>query len=103
MTRKSTKMPSCFWARSETALEIGVELPHQLKRLKGAVRGQTAYMPNQIKEGRREVSERSMTEDEKETFAGAKQAEVNNYIVSALLEALTPDVTQPPEQVMRMR
>ena len=103
LSEKSNETASCFWARQSTALEIAVELPAHRGGMKGAIRDMTAYMANQIKKGRREVSERSMTDMEREKFAGAKQAEVNNYIVSAVLETLPPDVTPPPEQVMRMR
>ena len=60
-------------------------------------------MANQLRKGKREISERTLTQDEMKRFGGAKATEVNNYVISSVLESLPPGVTPPPEDVMRMR
>eukprot|EP00959_Pyramimonas_sp_CCMP1952_P301334 6304618-Pyramimonas_sp.AAC.1 len=62
----------------------------------------STYMASQQRKGKREISERTLTPDEMAKFGQAKATEVNNYIVSSVLETLPPGVTPPPEDVMRM-
>ncbi|CAK0792341.1 unnamed protein product, partial [Prorocentrum cordatum] len=92
-----------FWARQGTSLEISVELPLAGKPLKQATRHLSTYMAGQLKRGKREISERTLTPEEVKKFSVAKATEVNNYVISSVLESLPPGVTPPPEEVMRMR
>ncbi|CAK0910059.1 unnamed protein product [Prorocentrum cordatum] len=92
-----------FWARQGTSLEISVELPLTGKPLKQATRHMSTYMAGQLKRGKREISERTLTLEEMKKFSVAKATEVNNYVTSSVLESLPPGVTPPPEDVMRMR
>eukprot|EP00959_Pyramimonas_sp_CCMP1952_P366255 7670831-Pyramimonas_sp.AAC.1 len=100
---KSTPDARAFWARQGTSLEVSVEVPLEGKPLKQATRHMSAYMASQLRKGKREISERTLTPDEVAKFGQAKATEVNNYIVSSVLETLPPGVTPPPEDIMRMR
>ncbi|CAK0841524.1 unnamed protein product [Prorocentrum cordatum] len=100
---KSTADAWAFWARQGTSLEVSVEVPLEGKPLKQATRHMSTYMASQLRKGKREISERTLTPDEVAQFGQAKATEVNNYIVSSVLETLLPGVTPPPEDVMRMR
>ncbi|CAK0829393.1 unnamed protein product, partial [Prorocentrum cordatum] len=100
---KSTPDARAFWARQGTSLEVSVEVPLEGKPLKQATRHMSTYMASQQRKGKREISERTLTPDEMAKFGQAKATEVNNYIVSSVLETLPPGVTPPPEDVMRMR
>eukprot|EP00959_Pyramimonas_sp_CCMP1952_P274745 5743497-Pyramimonas_sp.AAC.1 len=64
----------------------------------------STYMASQLRKGKRDISERTLTPDEVAKFGQAKamDMEVNNYIVSSVLETPPPGVTPPPEDVMRM-
>ncbi|CAK0903376.1 unnamed protein product, partial [Prorocentrum cordatum] len=100
---KSTPDARAFWARQGTSLEVSVEVPLEGKPLKQATRHMSTYMASQLRKGKREISERTLTPDEVAKFGQAKATEVNNYIVSSVLETLPPGVTPPPEDIMRMR
>ncbi|CAK0848438.1 unnamed protein product [Prorocentrum cordatum] len=73
------------------------------KALRQATRHMGTYMASQLRKGKREISERILTPDELDRFNKAKVTEVNNYIISSVLETLLPGVTPPHEEVMRMR
>ncbi|CAK0836529.1 unnamed protein product [Prorocentrum cordatum] len=92
-----------FRARQGTFLEISVELPLAGKPLKQATRPLSTYMAGQLKRGKREISERALTPEEVKKFSVAKATEVNNYVISSVLESLPPGVTPQPEDVMRTR
>ncbi|CAK0871003.1 unnamed protein product, partial [Prorocentrum cordatum] len=100
---KSTPDARAFRARQGTSLEVSVEVPLEGKPLKQATRHMSTYMASQLRKGKREISERTLTLDEVAKFGQAKATEVNNYIVSSVLETPPPGVTPPPEDIMRMR
>ncbi|CAK0795871.1 unnamed protein product [Prorocentrum cordatum] len=80
IAEKAKPNASCFWAKEETAIEVSVELPQQLKRLKAATRDMDSFVANQIKKGGREESGLTVTIEEPGRFANAEQVEVNSYI-----------------------
>ena len=100
---KATPDARAFWARQGTSLEVSMELPLSGKGLKQATRHMSTYMASQMRKGKREISERTLSPDEMKKFSSAKATEVNNYVISSVLESLPPGVTPPPEEVMRMR
>ena len=100
---KATPGARAFWARQGTSLEVSMELPLAGRALKQATRHMGSYMASQLRKGKREISERTLTPEELKRFDGAKATEVNNYVISSVLETLPPGVTPPPEEVRKMR
>eukprot|EP00959_Pyramimonas_sp_CCMP1952_P392542 8225330-Pyramimonas_sp.AAC.1 len=60
-------------------------------------------MAGQLKRGKREISERTLAPEEVRRFGVAKATEVNNCVISSVLESLPPGVTPPPEDAVRTR
>ncbi|CAK0890632.1 unnamed protein product [Prorocentrum cordatum] len=100
---KATPDARAFWARQGTPLEVSMEPPLAGKVSRQATRHMSTYMASQLRNGKREISERTLNPDELDRFNKAKATEVNNYIRCSALETLPPGATPPPEEVMRMR
>ena len=102
-TEAGEAMSAAFWAVRESAVEVEVALPAERRKLKRASRNLEAYVCSQIRKEKREVHERRLTPEEQAKFRPAKEKEVKNYVVNAVLETLPPGFRPPKEKVMKMR
>ncbi|CAK0867406.1 unnamed protein product [Prorocentrum cordatum] len=87
---KATPGARAFWARQGTPLDVSMEVPLAGKASRQATRHMSTCMASQLRKGKREISERTLDPDELDRFNKAKATEVNNYIISSVLETLPP-------------
>ena len=88
----------------DTALEIRFEMKtgkHVFQ--KKTCRELYAFVTSAAKKGRKEVSERQMSLEERRKFDPAKQKEIKNYVVNDVLEKLELHEKPPRESILRMR
>ena len=86
-----------YWQDQQAGVEIEVDMPDNARGWKQAVNNMEAYMVNNLKRRAIEVSEKHMTPQERQAFAGAKAVEVKNFIAAQAFEAL-PDHLKPSRQ-----
>ncbi|CAE7865918.1 unnamed protein product, partial [Symbiodinium necroappetens] len=93
-----------YWKASDSAVALSLELPG-LKTRKGKewVRDLGCYFVKQLRRNAVEVSEKRLTEAEREAFKGAKQKEVKNFVVAKAFQKLPEHLKPSKEQVLKMR
>ena len=95
---------SAFWVSPSAAIEVALEMPSTAAASDRAFRNLSSYLANSLKKRSAvEISERSLTEEEKEQFRKAKLVEVNNFIASKAFEALPADRRPAKSQAVHMR
>eukprot|EP00439_Symbiodinium_sp_Y106_P027988 s1180_g3.t1 len=96
--------PCSYWQKEDASVEIGIDLPAWgTGKHKQMMRDMSAFMVRQIRRQNIEVSERRLSEKEKEEFKAAKGKEVNNYIASKVFSVLPAHLQPDPNQAMQMR
>ena len=92
-----------FWAKEDAAVEINIPLPAEERKLGRAINNLKAYVTSLARKRKLEVSERSLTHEERERFKPAKAKEVKSYIQHEIVEALPKNFKIPPERMVKMR
>eukprot|EP00439_Symbiodinium_sp_Y106_P044061 s3557_g5.t1 len=87
----------------EAAVEVSIEWPETRKAQEHAMRDLKAFFIGALKRRAAEVSEKHMTEEERQAFAGAKAIEVKNFVAAKAFEAVPEDQRPSKEQAMNMR
>ena len=85
------------------AVEVGVEMPHTPGQSERALKNMSAYLTTALKKRAVEVSERRLTEEEKNEFNKAKAVEVSNFIAAKAFEALPGSLRVNREDAVKMR
>lgn len=75
-------------------MEVQIDLPESTRAFKRAVTDLPSFFVGALKKRAVEVSEKHMTEEEREMFKGAKLSEVKNFIAAEAFEAL-PEHLKP--------
>ena len=84
-------------------MEVSIEWPETRKAQEHAMRDLKAFFIGALKRRAAEVSEKHMTEEERQAFAGAKAIEVKNFVAAKAFEAVPEDQRPSKEQAMNMR
>ena len=93
-----------FWHRKEAAVSLSVELPKvRSKQGKEWTRDLGCFFAKQLRRQAVEISERNLTEAEKEGFRKAKQKEVKNFIIAKAFQSLPKEYKPSRSQILRMR
>ena len=85
------------------AVEVGVEMPHTPGQSERALKNMSAYLTTALKKRAVEVSERRLTEEEKNEFNKAKAVEVSNFIAAKAFKALPGSLRVNREDAVKMR
>ena len=94
---------SSFWTDPAAAVEVAIELPESQRGLQSAVKNLSGYFVSALKRRAVEVSEKRLSEGDKELFREAKAVEVKNFVASRAFEALPPEARPDKSQAMGMR
>ncbi|CAE6972698.1 unnamed protein product [Symbiodinium sp. KB8] len=99
------RFPTCssFWADPRAAVEVAIDLPENQRNLHNAVKNLSGYFVSALKRRAVEVSEKRLSEGDKELFREAKAVEVKNFVASRAFEALPPETQPDRTQAMGMR
>ena len=95
--------PTAFWNDQDAAVAMEVELPGQSKGLQKTLQSLSTYFVGALKRKAVEVSERRLSEEDKEKFRAAKSVEVRNFIASKAFEALPDHLRPNRDQAVNMR
>ena len=104
-------VPEVLWATEERpewqdaahVVEVAVDLPTTKKQHEQFFKDAEAFVVKALKKNTIEVSERRMTEEEKQSFKQAKEVEVRKFVAAKALEALPPEARPSRDQAVRMR
>ena len=91
------------WRDPALSVEIAIDLPESRRGQQEMIRDLSNYFMNQMKRRSIEVSEKHMTDEDKEAFKEAKAKEVRNFIAAQAFEALPPELKPSREQAITMR
>ena len=83
-----------FWAKEDAAVEINIPLPNAESKLGRAINNLRAYVTSLARKRKLEVSECSLTREEREKLGPAKALEVKSYLQHEIVEAL-PQLQDP--------
>ncbi|CAE7515030.1 RE1 [Symbiodinium sp. CCMP2456] len=92
-----------YWEEKGAAVEIAIAFPETQRGSAKAFRDLGAYMVGSMKRRAVELSERRMTPEEREAFAGAKAIEVKNFVASKAFEVLPDHLKPDKSQAINMR
>lgn len=92
-----------YWCDEAAAVEIALEMPTSRRGWETAEADLQGYFVGALRRRACEVSEKRMDAEEKRAFAGAKAAEVKNFIAAKAFECLPPHLQPPREQAVGMR
>ena len=93
----------CFWGSSQAAVEIEVEIPESKRGRLYMTNHFQSFLSAQLRRKGVEVSERNMTEEEREQMKVAKGTEVKKFLAADALKALPPHLQPSREVAMKMR
>ena len=86
------------------SIEIAIDLPQGKRgRSEYWTRDFAAFVTSQTRKNHIEISERRLTEKEREEIKGAKNKEVKNYILAEVFKKLADDVKPDAKQILKMR
>ncbi|CAE6916941.1 RE1 [Symbiodinium sp. CCMP2592] len=93
-----------FWSKEGAAMEFSVGLP-KLKSKQGKEwsRDLGCFFVKQLRRQAVEISERHLSEKEREGFRGAKQKEVKNFIAAKAFQAMPEGMKPSRSQILKMR
>ena len=94
---------SPHWSSREAAVEVHIEMPDSRRGWDLASRDLSTYFLNNLKKRAVEVSEKRLTEEERELFKGAKATEIKNFIAAKAFEVLPTSIRPSREQAVGMR
>ncbi|CAE7457458.1 unnamed protein product, partial [Symbiodinium sp. CCMP2456] len=95
---------NAYWKEEGAAVAMSVELPH-IKTRKGKewTRDLGCFFTKQLRRQAVEISERRLSDKEKEGFRQAKQKEVKNFIVAKAFQVLPESMKPSRSQILKMR
>ena len=93
----------CFWGSSQAAVEIGIEVPDSKRGRLYMTNHFQSFLSAQLRRKGVEVSERHMSDDEREQMRIAKGTEVKKFLAADALKALPPHLQPSRGVAMKMR
>ena len=95
---------SCqYWQAANAAVAVEVPMPDSRRGTAQALENLSCYVSGSLKRRAIEVSEKRLTDAEKEEFQQAKAVEVKNFIAAQAFEALPDEMKPSKEQAISMR
>ena len=94
---------SSFWLDEAHAVEVSIDLPETKRGTEKAIDNLYNYFAGALKRQAVEVSERRMSESDKQAFKEAKAVEVKNFLAAKAFEALPPEYRPDRSQAIGMR
>ena len=92
-----------FWHDEDAAVEVEIPLPDSQRGRQLMLRDLPTFFTGALKRQAIEVSEKRMTESERQAFKEAKAVEVKNFIAAQAFEALPESMKPSREQAINMR
>ena len=92
-----------YWNEPGAAIEIEIEMPDTVRGQQRAWNDLGSYFVGSLKRRAVELSEKKMTAEEREAFAGAKAIEVKNFVSSEAFEILPDHLKPDKSQAIGMR
>ena len=92
-----------YWTHPESAIEIAINMPTSKRGIQLITEDLESYVVTAIRRRAVELSEKKMDPQTKAEFAGAKAAEVKNFIAAKAFESLPPHLQPPRSQAIGMR
>ena len=93
-----------YWNTEGAAVELDLELPPvKSRRGKEWTRDLGCFFTRQLRRQAVEISERHLSEAEREGFRRAKQKEVKNFVVAKAFQALPEGMKPSKSQILKMR
>ena len=92
-----------YWQEDDAAIAIEVPMPDSKRGTAQALENLACYVTGALKRRAIEVSEKRLTEAEKEEFKQAKAVEVKNFLGAQAFEALPDELKPSKEQAISMR
>ena len=92
-----------YWNEPGAAIEIEIEMPDTVRGPQRAWDDLGSYFVGSLKRRAIELSEKKMTAEEREAFAGAKAIEVKNFVSSEAFEILPDHLKPDKSQAIGMR
>ncbi|CAE7735180.1 RE1, partial [Symbiodinium sp. CCMP2456] len=92
-----------YWRDQQAAVEVAIDLPQQGRSWNKATENLQSYFVGAMKRQAIEVSEKRLTQDEREAFQQAKMIEVRNFIAAGAFEALPAHLRPSRDQAIGMR
>ncbi|OLQ08346.1 Retrovirus-related Pol polyprotein from transposon TNT 1-94 [Symbiodinium microadriaticum] len=94
---------SSFWADQPCAVEVSIDLPDSVRGKEKAIDNLYSFFAGALKRQAVEVSERRLSEADKQGFKEAKSVEVKNFLAARAFEALPPEYRPDRSQAVGMR
>ena len=94
---------SCFWADTEAAVEIGIDMHESKRGMQRALNNLEAFFTGALKKRAIEVCERKLNPQDKAAFQEAKNIEIKNFLSSKAFEALPKHLQPSKSQAIGMR
>ena len=94
---------SAFWTEESAAVAVEIAMPESHQAMSKATQNLTSYFVGALKRRAVEVSEKRLSQEDKQKFRGAKAIEVRNFIAAQAFEALPPNVRPSKDQAISMR
>ena len=92
-----------YWSDSQASVQVEVEMPDTKKGWAQAVQNFEGYLVSALRRRAVEVREKTLSEEERAQFQGAKATEVKNFLAAKAFELLPPHVKPNREQAIGMR
>ena len=92
-----------FWKDDHACVEVEVEMPSSHRGWRQAAGNLECYLISAMKRKAVEVSEKHMSEADKEKFRAAKSVEVKNFIAARAFESLPDHLKPSREKALGMR
>ncbi|CAE7420984.1 RE1 [Symbiodinium sp. CCMP2592] len=92
-----------YWAEENAAVEVAIDMPTSKRGIEQASRNLCGYFASALKRRAVEMSEKRLSEGERQCFQEAKAIEVKNFVASRAFEALPPGMKPDRSQAMGMR
>ena len=92
-----------YWQQESAAVEVALDMPTTTKGWDQACRDLPTYFLNNIKKRAIEVSEKRLTDEERELFKGAKAVEIKNFVAAKAFETLPEELRPSKSQAVGMR
>ena len=101
----TTSFPTenCYWAAETAAVSVEIGLPESNRGIHQMLHNMSGYFANALKRRAIEVSEKRLTEAEREEFRQAKAVEVKNFLAAEAFEALPEELKPALSQAISMR
>ena len=94
---------SAFWTEDSAAVAVEIAMPESPQAMSKASQNLQSYFVGALKRRAVEVSEKRLSQEDKQKFREAKAIEVRNFIAAQAFEALPPNVRLSKDQAISMR